>query len=135
MTGKNKKQDCTMRSCVYETWCETCLRNEKSKIDEEEIADKEKEEKKRKITIYKYIGETARSVYERGLEHRIGLEKLDEVNNMMKHIVQHHQDMEIKEVEFGIKVLKYTQSAMERQILESVKIQEEREKPQAKGGV
>ena len=36
----------------------------------------------------------------------------------------------IKEVEFGIKVLKYTQSAMERQILESVKIQEEREKHQ-----
>ena len=52
MTDKNKKQDCTKRSCVYETWCETCLRKEIEEIDEEEIDDKEKEEKKRKIKVY-----------------------------------------------------------------------------------
>ena len=128
MTDKNKKQDCTKRSLVYETWCETCLRVEEDKIEKEEITEKEKEEKKRSIMRYKYIGETARSAYERGLEHRDGYEKLDEDNHMIKHVANHHRDMKLEDIKFGMKVLKYTNSAMERQILESVKIQEEKVK-------
>ena len=129
MTEKNMKQDCTKRSCVYETWCETCLREEQDRIDDEEdTSDKEKEEKKSRIKVHRYIGETARSVYERGLEHQSGLEKMEEDNHMMKHMANYHQDKEIGEVNFGIRVVKFTQSALERQILESVKIQEERKK-------
>ena len=80
--------------------------------------------------MYKYIGETARSAYERGMEHRNGLEKMEEDNHLMKHIANHHQDKEIGKIKFGMRVLKFTQSALERQILESVKIQEERKKHQ-----
>ena len=45
--------------------------------------------------VDKYIGETARSAYERGMEHRNGLEKMEEENHMMKHIANYHQDQEI----------------------------------------
>ena len=129
MTEKWKSQDCMKRSLVYETWCETCLQEEKEKIDDDDsLEDREKEERKKRIVMYKYIGETARSVFERGLEHRNGLQKLEEDNHMMKHVAMKHQDMEVDDVKFGIRVVKYTYSAMERQVLESVRIQEEGKK-------
>ena len=64
------------------------------------------------------------------MDHRNGLEKIEEEIHTMKHIANHHQDKEIGEVKFGMRVLKLTQSALKRQILESVKIQEERKKHQ-----
>ena len=64
------------------------------------------------------------------MEHRNGLEKMEEDNHLMKHIANHHQDKEIGEIKFGMRVLKFTQSALEKQILESVKIQEESKKHQ-----
>ena len=126
MMEKFKKQDCTKRNLVYETWCETCRREEEKKIDDDEgIADEEKQRKKDDIRVHKYIGETARSVYERGLEHRNALEKMEEDSHLMKHVALHHQDKELEEIKFGIKVVKFTTTAMDRQILESVRIQEE----------
>ena len=46
MTGKNTRQDCTKRSLVYETWCQTCFQEELDKIEEnEDMDEKDKEEK------------------------------------------------------------------------------------------
>ena len=107
LTGKNKKQDCKKRSLVYETWCETCVRKEIQEIDkEEDLDEKERMERIKRIKKYKYVGESSRSAYERGLEHQDGLEKLDENNHMMKHVASHHQDMELEEVKFGMKVVR-----------------------------
>ena len=44
-----------------------------------------------------------------------------------KDIMEMHADEEIKDIVFHAKVVKYTRSAFERQILESVIIQEKRE--------
>ena len=112
---------------VYEAWCETCYQEDKDRIEKgEETSEEEKVEKVKKIKKYKYIGETARSIYERGMEHQLGLEKMAEDNHLMKHVATHHSDMEMEDVRFGIKVIKFTYSALERQVLESVRIQEER---------
>ena len=83
---------------------------------------------KKKIKIHKYVGETARSAYERGLEHKIALEKLDEDSHMMKHIANYHREAEIEDVKFGMRVTGYCRTPLERQVMESVKIQEERMK-------
>ena len=128
MTGKGKKQDCHKRSVVYETWCETCYRQEERRIEEEEVEDTEKELRKKKIRVHKYIGETARSAYERGMEHRLALEKMDEDSHMMKHVATYHKGEEIEEVKFGMRVVSFCRTPLERQVLESVKIQEERQK-------
>ena len=128
MTGKGRKQDCTKRSLVYETWCETCKRTELEKIDMEEIEEEEKKRKKAEMKVHKYVGETARSAFERGLEHRNALEKLDEDSHMLKHIANYHKEMEVEDVKFGMRVVSFTRTALERQVLESVKIQEERER-------
>ena len=60
MTGKYKKQDCTKRSLVYETWCESCVEVEREKIEREDLEEDKKKEKIEKISKYKYVGETAR---------------------------------------------------------------------------
>ena len=47
---------------------------------------------------------------------------------MLKHIVEHHEGLDPTEVEFRMKAVKFHQSAFERQIFESVKIQTIRDK-------
>ena len=126
MTGKGKHQDCTKRSLVYETWCETCAEKEREKVEREDLDDEEKQRKMKKIHLYKYVGETACSAYERGAEHLDALEKLSEESHMLKHIASSHSEEKIENIKFGFKVIKFTQSALERQVLESVQIQEER---------
>ena len=127
-TGKGMKQDCMKRSLVYETWCMTCLEAEEKAIDSEDIEEDAKAIKKKKIRIHKYIGETSRSAFERGLEHLTALDRLEEDSHMLKHIVDKHRDREVDEIKFGMKVVSYTRSPLERQVLESVKIQEERKR-------
>ena len=53
-------QNCKKRNVVYETWCDTCRKEEESK---------QEEGSKDEIKVYKYIGESARSCHERGWEH------------------------------------------------------------------
>ena len=117
--GENLGQECTARNTVYETWCNTCL-----EIDKKEI---ESRKEKREPRIFKYIGETARSPYERGLEHQMDVDSLSPGSHILKHCLEKHEG-NIEDVEFRMKVLKYTKTSFERQILESVLIQENREK-------
>ena len=66
---KLKNQDCTKRCLVYETWCLTCEERAIEEIDSEEEDEEKRKKRKKEIKLYKYICETARSIYERGLEH------------------------------------------------------------------
>ena len=122
-TGKNTTQSCTRRSVIYETHCATCLAREEERIDNMEIEEQEKKNLKADIKRYVYIGESARSGYERLWEHQRSLEQLSPESHMLKHIVAVHEGEKIEEIEFHAKILKYTRSAFERQIRESTMIQ------------
>ena len=95
-TERDRRKDCTKRNVVYETWCLNCERTEEEKIGDGEDDDKIIRERRENIKKYKYIGETARSAYERGLEHLrdFGEMKLD--SHMLKHYMEEHEgeDME-----------------------------------------
>ena len=146
---KEKFRSCKRRSIMYETWCQTCVSRlrkkiglEKEKGNEKEIG-KEKEEigKKRKLEedvdlskekvrkleeevrkkTYKYIGESSRSAYERGLEHLKDVKNLDSGSHMLKHIIRHHLK-ESEPTEFRMKVISSHYSAFNRQISEAVLI-------------
>ena len=123
LTGKNLRQDCSKRNLVYETFCMSCEERD-SKKSEEETKDGEKESSTR---LYKYIGETCRSVWERASEHQADLRNYNPTSHLLKHIIDKHEEEEVEKVKFGIRVVKYTQTPFERQILESVKIQQERQ--------
>lgn len=68
----------------------------------------------------KYIGETARNAYTRGVEHTEGLENQDERSALWKHCVEKHEK-ERQEFKMSVTGV-YGNDAMLRQIAESVRI-------------
>ena len=126
-TGKDKTQDCSRRSVVYETWCLNCEKEEVDKIDAlEDKNDKEKKDLKKKIVKQKYVGESARSLYERGFEHQHAMTQLRQDSHMLKHALDKHEDEDYTTIKFGIRAMVYCRSSFERQITEACKIQVER---------
>ena len=76
--------------------------------------------------MFKYIGETSRSSFERGWEHVNDMAQLKTSSHMLKHALTTHQEQEMSEVQFGMRIIRSCQSSFERQIYESVIIQQER---------
>ena len=85
-----KHKNCTVRSILYKTWCKTCRRQNESKIKGENssLTNKRKLEELVEKEDYVYIGETSRSVNERGSEHLKDLEFLRDRSHMLKHAVK-----------------------------------------------
>jgi hypothetical protein len=79
-----------------------------------------------KIKKYMYVGEMARSTFERSREHVHDMESLSTKSHLLKHAVDMHPNEELCTLKFGIKVLKYARKAFDRQIFESVAIEENR---------
>ena len=113
-TGKNLTQSCTKRNIVYETWCADCLKKSEDTNGVEG-------------GTYKYIGESAKSAFERGANHLYDRKNLDLGSHMLKHSVECHEGIDPETVRFHMRVLKYHKSSFERQIDEAVKIQNNRQ--------
>ena len=70
----------------------------------------------------KYIGETARNAYTRGLEHKTGLNKKDKNSALHEHCMEEHEG---RPAEFKMKVTgTYRKDPLKRQISESIRIEE-----------
>ena len=128
MLFSHQKKPSHKRNLVYETKCLTCERRDEEYINTLEIEDKEKSERKRNMPRYKYIGETSRSTFEIAWEHTNDLAQLKTGSHMLKHIVGVHPGEDMSRVQFGIRVIKYCRTSFERQVLESVVIQDERKR-------
>ena len=128
--GLNNSQDCKKRNCVYETECLTCRDRMHAEIEKkyEGASKKEIDEMKRMARRTIYIGETNRSAYERGMEHVRDIDGLKTSSHMLRHLLHAHEEEEAHwhEIRFGMKILKSTRSAFNRQIAESVLIQQKR---------
>ena len=62
---------------------------------------------KKKIKLFKYVGETARSVYERSWEHVNSRDQLQTSSHMLKHILEEHEEEEqMEKIIFGVKLLR-----------------------------
>ena len=110
----------------HETWCITCEEREKEKIDKEYCQEDESTRRKmyEKIRLHKYIGESSRSMYERGLEHQRDLEEMKKESHMLKHNFDKHAGEDLENMKFGARIVKAARSAFNRQICESVQIQQ-----------
>ena len=113
---------------MYETWCLNCEKAEEEKIWEEEEEESKAREKIREIKKFMYVGETARSSYERGLEHQRDFDEMKLDSHILKHYVDKHENENMKDLKFGMRVVKEARSAFERQISESVHIQNQKRK-------
>ena len=73
--------------------------------------------------IYKYIGETCCSSYERGAEHLSDMRLIKTGSHVLKHVLDKHEGETLDEVDFRMKVVKFHKNSFERQIHKSVLIQ------------
>ena len=126
-TEKKKTQDCHQRNIVYQIRCLNCQEREQERIENLDLSEHEKRELRNKIKLYIYIGESSRSAYERGWEHLNDLTKLSRKSHMLKHILSEHPGQDIKKVKFGMSIIRTCRTSFERQIYESVEIQQARE--------
>ena len=105
------KPPCNKRSLVYENICAKC--NPKAK-DKGPLL----EENKNVPSIY--VGETARSVQERALEHWSSYKARHVDSHILKHMELHHAPED--KPEFIMKVVGYHKTALSRQCGEAVRI-------------
>ena len=54
------------------------------------------------------------SAFERGWEHLNDMAGLRSTSHIQKHAVSSHHGQDTKEIDFGMKVIKYTQTSFER---------------------
>ena len=98
--GEENPGDCQRRNIVYRTSCIECRRNGKKRY---------------------YFGESGRSGFERGKEHRTDFLSMNTDSHMLKHaVVEHGGDTDLQ---FSMKVLKGHMTAFSRQIHEAVVIE------------
>ena len=81
---------------------------------------RETEKEKKERPEVKYVGETSRSGYERMREHFRDFENLSTSSHMLKHFIEKHRNIKKEDMRFGVKILRSYNSAFERQIGESV---------------
>ena len=128
--GLTNSQDCKKRNCIYETTCLTCRDRQDAAIEEKfrEEGPERIEAEKRKASRYIYVGESNRSAFERGKEHINDIGGCKPSSHMLRHLILVHEEEEEswKNIKFGMRILKSTRSAFERQIGESVLIQQRR---------
>ena len=95
-------QNCFDKNIVYQVSCLDCEGGEQKKTA-------------------MYVGQTSRSMYERGQEHLLGLRKKNENNPLFKHVTEEHNgDTKVK---FEMKTVKKHFSAFQRIVHESVLIE------------
>ena len=71
----------------------------------------------------KYIGESARTCYERGLEHQEDAVNPSKKSHMRQHMVESHPDEVSRVLDvFEMRVIKTARSALARQLREVVQI-------------
>ena len=72
-----------------------------------------------------YIGETGKSSYERGKQHLSDAQQLKPSSHMLKHFLDCHEEEKLESMKFSMKIRTGAKSAFERQVTESVIIQQE----------
>ena len=74
----------------------------------------------------KYIGESGRSGYERGVEHSNDFSRLEYRSHLLKHYILKHQDIKLDELEYGMRIRSTFRTALERQVGEAIAISREK---------
>ena len=109
-----KLPPCTKRSVLYENICVKC---------NPDVVEDKKGSKGWSPTLDKpsiYVGETAKSLYERGKEHWYSYRTKAEDSHILKHHLLHHGGE--GEPHFHLRPVKYFRTALTRQIHEAVRI-------------
>ena len=111
--GGDKLPNCSKKNLMYENVCITCNPGAGGEEEMEQLKDDIP-------TVY--VGETSRSVHERGKEHYEGAKKGNENNHMVRHMRMEHKGEGGGAPNFKLRVVKYYKTALARQVAEAVRI-------------
>ena len=76
------------------------------------------------LKIHKYIGESSRSAFTRGLEHKNDARLMNKGSHILKHYIKYHEGEDPEDMKIGMKIKSFRRSAFERQVAEAVSIQQ-----------
>ena len=99
----------------------SCQKRNKERIEAEEEDEKVRKEKLRSMPLYKYVGETARSAFERGIEQHNDYVGLKVESHMLKHYLDKHEEEDIEKIKFGMKVKKLQELHSKGKLLKVLK--------------
>ena len=85
---------------------------------------REKKENRKEGSLYHYIGESSRSTYERGCEHKKDLEHRRTKSHLLRHCEEVHTEKNPDDIIFCMRQLSSHRTAFERQVREAVLIDE-----------
>ena len=74
--------------------------------------------------MHKYIGESSRSAFTRGLEHKNDARLMNKGSHILKHYIRFHDGENPDEMKMGMKIKLFRRSAFKRQVAEAVSIQQ-----------
>ena len=111
--GEGRKPPCTRRSVLYENVCKICNPG---------VTDPGTKLSPPLTNPSIYVGETARSIMERGADHWKGYKEQREDSHILKHHVLHHGG--VGEPSFHLRAVGFFNSALSRQVAEAVRIAE-----------
>jgi hypothetical protein len=112
--SEDKKEPCKARNIVYESECTLCNEPGSRKRNDKQGLKESKEQ------ANLYVGESARSLFERAGEHWEGVLGGKDENHMLEHLAVSHRDDQVPN--FRFRVVKKCRTALERQVREAVRI-------------
>ena len=98
---------------MYESECDRCVT---------EVGSSDNNLEKMGANASLYVGESARSLFERSGEHWQAAQQKKEESHMHQHMVEMHGDV-VDKPEFKFKVVKAFKSALDRQVAEAIRIE------------
>jgi hypothetical protein len=98
---------------VYQTFCISCQEKEVERIKSEAGDDKKAQEMIKNMKIYKYIGETSGSSYERSQEHLNDMRQLKPTSHLLRHALDQHEGENLSKIRFGMEIIRYTRTSFE----------------------
>ena len=108
----DKKEDCVRRNILYESECTKCCDGDSVTGVSLERLDKE---------ASLYVGESARSLFERSSEHWQAAEQKKEESHIFQHCEESHKGE--SNPAFKFRVIRSFKSALDRQIAEAIRIE------------
>ena len=106
------REDCIKRNILYESECTVCVLGVGEAGDSLEMTG---------ATPALYVGESARSLYERTGEHWLATEQKKEESHMYQHVVEAHNGE--SKPSFNFKVVRTFKTALDRQVGEAIRIE------------
>ena len=110
--GGEMREDCIKRNILYESECTVCVLGVGEAGDSLEMTG---------ATPALYVGESARSLYERTGEHWLAAEQQKEESHMYQHVVEAHNGESKPSSNF--KVVRSFKTALDRQVAEAIRIE------------